>query len=160
MWNAPVASVLVIANGLFVAGWKADMSFSIRRNLSSILSIASASAGLAEKLDVGTPIDLLRRSELFTHSTPALAQNAQGLPPSHFVLRRRHVSHADPELNRRALLVLKTERDRSDTTLYTQSIHDSLQCEHGRWPLHCLLRRRHGSHVRTSGRLSERTRRL
>lgn len=54
--------------------------------------------------------DRLRRSELLIHSIPALAQNAQGLPPSHFVFRLRQVSQADPELRRLALVVVKTLR--------------------------------------------------
>lgn len=47
------------------------------------------------------PIDLLRLSELLTHSMLFMAQKLQGVPPSHFVLRRLQVSQADPELRRR-----------------------------------------------------------
>lgn len=124
------------ASGLLAAGVKAVISFSIRRSLSSIRSMASGSGGgatlgiAAEDVAfalvvVGIPIARFLRSELLTHSTPAEAQNPHGLPPSHFVLRRRQVSQADPELRRRAVLVVKTERGTSETTLYTQSMCDS-----------------------------------
>lgn len=52
--------------------------------------------------------DRFLRSELLTQSMPLLAQKLQGLLPSHFVLRRLHVSQAEPELKRRAVLVEKT----------------------------------------------------
>ena len=126
-----------LLNGLL--GVNAVINFSIRRSRSSIRSIAWWSSALLlfpppaakDVDDVDGDPDVaaaaaaaaaccwawacawarLRRSELLLHSKPALTQYAQGLPPSHFVLRRRQVSQAEPELRRRALFVVKTLRE-------------------------------------------------
>lgn len=62
-------------------------------------------------------LTLFLRSALLTQLRLLAAQKAQGLPPSHLVFRRRQVSQADPELRRRAVLVVKTPLGCSDTTL-------------------------------------------
>lgn len=114
-------------NGL---GVKAVISFSILLRRSSIRSMASwsptpdaAAAAeaavvlLVDNCDGKAMTERFLRSELLMHSIPLLAQKLHGLHPSHFVLRLRHVSQAEPELNRRAVLVVNTLRGWSDTTL-------------------------------------------
>lgn len=50
--------------------------------------------------------DFFLRVARCTHSILLAEQKAHGLPPSHFVLRLRHISHADPELSRRGGVTL------------------------------------------------------
>lgn len=54
------------------------------------------------------PGDRRRLLGRWIHSIWLDAQYAHGFPPSHFVFRRRHASHAEPELNRRTLAFAET----------------------------------------------------